>query len=165
MAGNRIKLPKLGWMKFRMPRELVGTMKSATVSRNGKHWYVSILCEQEIVDPVHASSTAVGIDRGVHIMAACSDGKDYVGEKPYRRHEKRLARVQRLLARKIKLSNNWHKQKEKIQAIHSKIANIRKDALHKATTEISNNHAMIIMEKLGTSRMSKSAKGTIEKTA
>jgi len=163
VAGSRVKLPKLGWMKFRKSRELLGSMKSVTVSRNGKHWYVSILCEQKVADPVHTSSTAVGIDRGVAIMAACSDGNDYVGEQPFRKHEKRLARAQRLLARKTKFSNNWHKEKEKIQNIHSKIANIRKDALHKATTEISNNHTMIVMEKLGTSRMSKSAKGTIEK--
>ncbi|MDQ6991713.1 MAG: transposase [Mariprofundaceae bacterium] len=63
----------------------------------------------------------------------------------------------------MKFSNIWHKQKEKIQVIHSRISNIRRDALHKATTTISNNHAMIVMEKLGTSRMSKSAKGTSEK--
>jgi len=63
-VGNRIKLPKLGWMKFRKSRELIGKMKSATVSQNGKHWYISILCESEVSEPVHASSTAVGIDRG-----------------------------------------------------------------------------------------------------
>jgi len=54
-----------------------------------------------------------------------------------------------------KFSNNWKKQKEKIQTIYSKIANIRTDALHKASTEISKNHAMIFMEQLGISRMVK----------
>jgi len=163
VSGNRIKLPKLGWVKFRKSRDLNGTMKSATVSRNGKHWYVSVLCESEIAQPNHASSSAVGIDRGIAIMAACSDGKDYIGVKAFRKHEAKLARFQRSLSRKVKFSNNWHKQKEKIQTIHSRIANIRKDELHKASTEISNNHAMIFMEKLGTSSMSKSSKGTAEK--
>ncbi|MDQ6991714.1 MAG: transposase [Mariprofundaceae bacterium] len=88
VAGNRVKLPKLGWMKLRKSRELEGKMKSATVSRNGKHWYVSILCEKELAEPVHASTSAVGIDRGVAILAACSDGKDYVGVKAFRKHEK-----------------------------------------------------------------------------
>jgi len=55
VSGNRIKLPKLGWMRFRKSRELVGTMKSATVSRNGKHWFVFILCELEVPEPVHQS--------------------------------------------------------------------------------------------------------------
>jgi IS605 OrfB family transposase len=163
VAENRVKLPKLGWMKFRKSRELMGKMKSATVSRNGKHWYVSILCEIEVAEPVHASKSAVGIDRGVAILAACSDGFDCLNPKAFRKHEKKLAKAQQLLSRKIKFSNNWQKQKEKIQVIHSRISNIRRDTLHKATTTISNNHAMIVLEKLGTSRMSKSAKGTNEK--
>jgi len=163
LEGNRIKLPKLGWVKFRKSRDLEGKMKSATVSRNGKHWYVSVLCEVEVPEPMHPSSSAVGIDRGVTIMAACSDGKDYAGAKAFRKYEKKLAKAQRSLSRKVKFSNNWYKQKEKVQTIHSKIANIRNDALHKASTEISKNHAMIFMEKLGVSRMSKSAKGTNEK--
>ncbi|MBL1353514.1 MAG: transposase [Zetaproteobacteria bacterium] len=161
--GNRIKLPKLGWVKFRKSRDLEEKLKSATVSRNGKHWFVSILCEIEVAEPVHTSNTAVGIDRGVAIMAACSDGREYIGAKAFKKHEKKLARAGRLLARKVKFSNNWQKQKEKVQNIHSKIANIRKDALHKASTDISKNHAMIVMEKLGVSRMSKSAKGNSEK--
>ncbi|MDQ7058672.1 MAG: transposase [Ghiorsea sp.] len=163
VEGNRIKLPKLGWVKFRKSRDIEGKIKSATVSRNGKHWYVSILCEVEVAEAIHPSSSAVGIDRGVSIMAACSDGKTYIGAKAYRKHEKRLAKAQRALSRKVKFSNNWHKQKEKIQNIHSKISNIRKDALHKASTEISKNHVMIFMENLGVSRMSKSAKGNSEK--
>jgi len=163
VEGNRIKLPKLGWVKFRKSRTLEGKLKSVTVSRNGKHWFASILCEIEVPEPVHASSSAVGIDRGISIMAACSDGKDYANAKAFRKHEQCLAKAQRSLSRKVKFSNNWYKQKEKIQTIHSKISNIRKDALHKASTEISKNHAMIFMEKLGVSRMSKSAKGTREK--
>ncbi|MDX8387632.1 MAG: transposase [Ghiorsea sp.] len=163
VEANRIKLPKLGWLKFRKSRELEGKLKSATVTKNGKHWYVSILCEIEVPEPAHASTSAVGIDRGITIMAACSDEREYVGAKAFRKHEKQLAKAQRSLSRKMKFSNNWQKQKEKIQTIHSKIANMRRDALHKASTEISNNHAMIILEKLGTSRMSKSAKGNSEK--
>jgi len=163
VESNRIKLPKLGLVRFRKSRDPLGKMKSATVSRHGKHWYVSILCEMEVPEPVHTSSSAVGIDRGVAIMAACSDGREYIGAKAFRKHEKQLAKVQRGLSRKVKFSNNWQKQKEKVQNIHSKIANIRKDALHKASTDISKNHAMIVMEKLGVSGMSKSAKGNSDR--
>ncbi|MDC9762223.1 transposase, partial [Proteus mirabilis] len=70
------------------------------------------------------------------------------------------ARLQRKLSRKIKFSANWQKQKRKIQRLHSHIANIRKDYLHKGTSEISKNHAMIVIEDLMVSHMSKSAKGT-----
>jgi len=162
VEGNRIKLPKLGWVRFRKSRELEGKLKSVTVSHSGKHWFVSVLCEMEVSDPVHSSTTAVGIDRGISIMAACSDERDYGNVRAFRKHQKRLAKAQRALSRKVKFSNNWRKQKEVIQTIHSKIVNIRRDALHKASTEISKNHAMIFMEKLGVSRMSKSAKGTID---
>jgi len=163
VSGNRIKLPKLGWIRFRKSRDIEEDMKSVTVSRNGKHWYVSILCEIEVDEQIHPSSSAVGIDRGIVTLAACSDNRNYGNVRAFRKYEKHLARLQRSLSRKVKFSNNWYKQKERIQIIHSKITNIRRDTLHKASTEISNNHAMIILEKLGVSRMSKSAKGTVEK--
>ncbi|MCT8215449.1 transposase, partial [Proteus mirabilis] len=63
-------------------------------------------------------------------------------------NQRKLARLQRKLSRKIKFSANWQKQKRKIQRLHSHIANIRKDYLHKVTSEISKNHAMIVIEDL-----------------
>ncbi|MCT8258204.1 transposase, partial [Proteus mirabilis] len=72
-------------------------------------------------------------------------------------NQRKLARLQRKLSRKIKFSANWQKQKRKIQRLHSHIANIRKDSLHKVTSEISKNHAMIVIEDLKVSNMSKSA--------
>ncbi|MDM3591492.1 transposase, partial [Proteus mirabilis] len=72
-------------------------------------------------------------------------------------NQRKLARLQRKLSRKIKFSANWQKQKRKIQRLHYHIANIRKDYLHKVTSEISKNHAMIFIEDLKVSNMSKSA--------
>ncbi|EPQ7565433.1 transposase, partial [Escherichia coli] len=71
------------------------------------------------------------------------------------------ARLQRQLSRKVKFSNNWQTQKRKIQRLHSRIANIRRDYLHKVTTTVSKNHAMIVIEDLKVSNMSKSAAGTV----
>ncbi|EME9941558.1 transposase, partial [Escherichia coli] len=71
------------------------------------------------------------------------------------------ARLQRQLSRRVKFSNNWQKQKRKIQRLHSRIANIRRDYLHKVTTTVSKNHAMIVIEDLKVSNMSKSAAGTV----
>ncbi len=70
--------------------------------------------------------------------------------------------LQRQLSRKVKFSANWQKQKRKIQRHLSHIANIRRDYLHKVTSEISKIHAMIVIEDLKVSNMSKSAKGTSE---
>ncbi|WP_139385677.1 transposase, partial [Salmonella enterica] len=73
----------------------------------------------------------------------------------------KLARLQREMSRKVKFSNNWQKQKHKIQRLHSRIANIRRDYLHKVTTTISKNHAMIVIEDLKVKNLSKSATGTL----
>ncbi|MDM3729975.1 transposase, partial [Proteus mirabilis] len=74
-------------------------------------------------------------------------------------NQRKLARLQRNLSRKIKFSANWQKHKRKIQRLHSHIANIRKDYLPKVTSEISKNQARIVIEDLKVSNMSKSAKG------
>ncbi|ENT3830761.1 RNA-guided endonuclease InsQ/TnpB family protein, partial [Escherichia coli] len=79
----------------------------------------------------------------------------------FQKNQKTLARLQRQLSRKVKFSNNWQKQKRKIQRLHSRIANIRRDYLHKVTTTVSKNHAMIVIEDLKVSNMSKSAAGTV----
>ena len=79
----------------------------------------------------------------------------------FQKNQKTLARLQRQLSRKVKFSNNWQKQKRKIQRLHSCIANIRRDYLHKVTTTVSKNHAMIVIEDLKVSNMSKSAAGTV----
>ncbi|MEK9392993.1 transposase, partial [Escherichia coli] len=74
----------------------------------------------------------------------------------FQKNQKTLARLQRQLSRKVKFSNNWQKQKRKIQRLHPRIANIRRDYLHKVTTTVSKNHAMIVIEDLKVSNMSKS---------
>lgn len=153
VKNNRIYLPKLGWVKFRKSREVQGKMRSVTVKRHGKHWFVSILCEIEIKEPVHVSTSVVGVDRGVNILAACSDGKNYTGVRPLQKYERQIAKAQRALSRKVKFSNNWYKQKEHIGKIHSKVTNVRKDNLHKISTEICKNHAVVVMEKLNVQRM------------
>ncbi|MDZ8606162.1 transposase, partial [Escherichia coli] len=79
----------------------------------------------------------------------------------FQKNQKKLARLQRQLSRKVKFSNNWQKQERKIQRLHSRIANIRRDYLHKVTTTVSKNHAMIVIEDLKVSNMSKSAAGTV----
>ncbi|WP_158661967.1 transposase, partial [Escherichia coli] len=79
----------------------------------------------------------------------------------FQKNQKKLARLQRQLSRKVKFSNNWQKQERKIQRLHSRIANIRRDYLHKVTTTVSKNHAMIVIEDLKVKYMSKSAAGTV----
>jgi putative transposase len=160
--GNTVYLPKVGRVRFWKSRPIDGTIKNVTVSRTGQHWFVAFQVEIDLPDPVHPSTSAIGIDLGIAIFAAFSDGALIPPLNALRIHERKLAHAQQALTRKVPLSQNWQKQKARITRIHTKIANCRHDFLHKHSTQISKNHAIIVLEDLQVRRMSKSAKGTVE---
>ncbi len=157
--NQRLFLPKLGWLRFRNSREVLGTIKNVTVSQTAGKWFVSIQTEREVDVPVHPSASCVGIDVGIARFATFSDGSFIAPADSFRKHEQRLARYQRAMSRKVKFSNNWKKAKVRIQQLHHRIACVRRDFLHQASHQISQNHAMIVIEDLQISNMSKSAKG------
>lgn len=158
--GNaRIFLPKLGWVRYRKSREVQGQLCNVTVSERAGRWFVSIQTEREVSAPVPVATSAVGIDMGVARFATLSDGAFLAPLSSFKRHEVRLARYQRRMARKVKGSRNWHKAKARVQRLHSRIANVRQDFLHKASTEIARQHALVAMEDLQVRNMSASAKG------
>jgi putative transposase len=160
-ANSRIKLPKLGWLRYRNSREVLGAVRNVTVSnRNGK-WFVSIQTEREVEQPV-AQGEDVGIDMGVTRLATFSDGTVVPSLGLYKRYAPDLRKAQQALSRKKKFSNNWKKAKAKVQRIHVRIANARRDYLHKTSTSISKNHAMVVVEDLQVSNMYRSAAGTVE---
>lgn len=161
-ANSRIFLPKLGWVRYRNSREVLGTVKNVTVSQSCGKWFVSIQTEREIQAPVPKATSAVGIDMGVTRFATLSDGTFYAPLNSFKRHEDRLRRAQQAMSRKTKFSNNWKKAKARVQKIHARIGNVRRDYLHKATTTISQNHAMVCIEDLQVRNMSRSAAGTTE---
>jgi putative transposase len=163
-AGNsRVFLPKLGWIRYRNSRDMLGTAKNITVSSTGGKWLVSIQTEREVETPIHPATSIVGVDVGITRFATLSDGTVFEPVNSFRKHQARLARYQRAMSRKTKFSNNWKKAKAKVTKLHQKIGNIRRDYLHKTTTTISQNHAMVCIEDLQVRNMSKSAAGTAEK--
>lgn len=161
-ANSRIKFPKLGWIRFRQSRDILGAAKNITVSQSGGKWFASIQTEREVEQSIPTATTAIGIDMGIVRFATMSDGSFIEPLGSFKKHEQRLKRYQRRMSRKAKFSKNWHKAKRKVQKIHTRIGNARKDFLHKATTEISKNHAMVAIEDLQVRNMSKSSKGTTE---
>lgn len=162
-ANNRIFLPKLGWMHYRNSREVLGEVKNVTVSHSCGHWYISVQTEREVSEAKHPSTSAIGVDMGIAQFATLSDGHVFAAVNSFKQKQKQLARYQRAFSRKVKFSQNWKKQKSKIGRLHQTIANIRKDYLHKTTTIISQNHAMIVIEDLQVKNMSKSASGNLNK--
>ena len=161
-ANGRIKLPKLGWVPYRKSRDVEGDVKQVTVSRRGNRWRISVLAEQIVPEPRPALASEIGIDMGVRAFAALSDGTLIAPLNSFRALEKKLAKAQRCLARKVKFSASWRKQTARIAALHERIANARGDFLHKLSTDVCKNHALIVIEDLRVSHMSRSAKGTTE---
>jgi putative transposase len=160
--NSRVFLPKLGWIRYRNSREVLGEARSVTVRQTAGKWFISILAEREVKKPVHPSNSAVGIDMGIVRFATLSDGEFIEPLNSFKKHEDRLRRAQRALSRKEKLSKNWKKAKTKVQRIYARIANVRLDFLHKNSYAISQNHAMVVVEDLQVSNMSRSAAGTVE---
>ena len=161
-ANNRLFLPRLGWLRYRNSRDVLGELRNVTVSLSGGKWFASIQTQREVEQPLPTATTAIGIDVGVARFATMSDASFITPLNSFRKHQHRLARYQRRMSRKVKFSNNWKKAKERIQKIHTDIANARKDFLHKSTTTISQNHALVCIEDLQVRNMSRSSRGNSE---
>jgi putative transposase len=161
-ANNRILLPKLGWIRYRNSREVLGQVRNVTVSQSGGKWFASIQTQREVEQPLTTATSAIGIDVGIAQFATMSDGSFIAPLNSFKKHQQRLARYQRRMSRKVRFSSNWKKAKGKVQQIHTRIAYARKDFLHKTTTTISQNHALVCIEDLQIRNMSKSSKGNSE---
>jgi putative transposase len=162
-GNNRVFLPKLGWLRYRNSRTMLGEVKNITVSQTNGKWYASIQTEREVEQPIHVATSAVGVDMGIAKFTTLSTGEAFQPINSFRTKQAILARYQRAMSRKIKFSKNWRKAKTKVSKLHSTIANIRRDYLHKTSNAISKNHAMIVIEDLQVANMSKSAKGSSDK--
>jgi putative transposase len=152
---NKIKIPKLGLVRFAKSREVKGRIMSAIIRRNpsGKY-YVSLATETEVTE-LPKTKSAIGIDLGLMEFATLSDGKTYSNPKFFRTLETKLIKAQRIMSRRTPSGANWYKAKIKVARIHEKIANTRKDYLDKISTEIVKNHDIIGMENLTVSNMLK----------
>ena len=160
--NSRIFLPKLGWLRYRNSRDVLGEVRNVTVSQSGGKWFASIQTQREVAQPVPTATAAVGIDVGIARFATLSDASFIAPLNSFKKHQDRLRRYQRAMSRKVKFSNNWKKAKARVQKLHTNIANARKDFLHKASTTISQNHALVCVEDLQVRTMSSSAKGDAE---
>ena len=159
VRGKKIKLPKIGWVKMFQALRWAGKIMKVTISRTAHRWFVSITVDTEDTEAVDTSThPVVGIDVGINTLATCSDGSKYDNPRPLKHYERKLKREQRSLSKRTKGSNNWIKQKWKVARIHYRIACIRNDAHHKATTDIVNNASAIGIETLKVTNLLKNKK-------
>lgn len=154
-----IKLPKLKSMvKIKQHRQFHGEIKSCTISKTPTNkYYISILVDEDIKQ-LPKNNKKVGIDLGIKDFAITSDGEVFENPKWLRKSEKRLQKLQRDLSRKKKGSNNRNKARLKVAKLHEKIANQRKDFLHKLSSKITNENQVIVLEDLKVNNMLKNHK-------
>lgn len=161
---NRVILPKIGSVKYFASQQIKGKLCIATVIKELDGYYICIVAKQEM-EPVLKSiseSHAIGIDMGISYFSVTSDGQFIDNPRFLKTELQRLRSEQRSLARKVKFSNNWYKQKEKVQKLYLKIKRKRLDFLHKLSTRLVKENDTIIVENLQLKNMTKNSKGTAE---
>ena len=146
VGGTSIKLPTIGWVKTYegLPHT---TCKSITISRTADSWFIAFFYEQECQLTIKPYDV-VGVDLGVKELATLSTGVTFPNPKHYKQNLTKLKRLSRIYSRKVNGSTNKYKAKIKLARHHAKVANLRKDTLHKITTYLCKNHARIVVEDL-----------------
>ena len=168
LENGHVKLPKVGWVRVKAHRQINGIIKSATISMTptGKY-YVSILCETEIA-PLAKTNSSIGVDLGISDFAILSTGEKIGNRRFLTQLSKKLAKEQKILSRralaakkanrKLSESNNYQKQRIKVAKIHEKIVNMRRDFLHKLSTNLVKNHDIVCIEDLSSKNLMKNHK-------
>jgi putative transposase len=157
----QVKLPKLGWVKFRASRSLEGeTIRSATLSKEGERWFVSFLVEDGKTPPAgHAAAdTAVGVDRGVVVAVATSAGELLDQVFVTAPEKRRAVGLQRKLSRAAQHSANRNKIRRRYGQLRAREARRRQDFCVKVALQLAQKNAVVVLEKLSTKSMTRRAK-------
>jgi putative transposase len=159
---HRLYLSGVGHVRVHAHREVEGRVKTITVKREGRRWYVTLSCDQVPVRPLAKSGAVVGLDLGVASFAATSDGLHIANPRHFAAGAERLAKAQRNLARKQRGSNRRRKARERVASAHRKIREQRRDFHHKTALAMVQYYDLIVHEALASGKMSRSAKGTVD---
>lgn len=159
---NRVKLPKIGSVKYFASREMMGDLKRATIIKEVDGFYICITAKQEVSachDAQFCENQAIGIDAGISCFAVTSDGEYIENPRFLKTTLPELRRQQRSLSRKKKGGLNRDRQRQKVAKLHQKVSNQRKDFLHKTSTGLVSKSNTIIVENLNIKGMVRSSLG------
>ena len=154
-----VQLPKLGLVKCRVSKEVMGRILSATVSQNpsGKY-FVALCCTYVDIETLPSTGAVVGLDMGLKSFAVTSNGVEYPNHKFLTKSIRKLARLQRQLSRKSKGSKRREKVRVKVARLQEHISNQRQDTLHKLSTQLVRDYDLISIEDLAPKNMVKNHK-------
>ncbi len=160
---GEVKLSKLGTVRFRFSRDLGGEVRNVTIKRDGRHWYIIFCVDDHLAEPAPNGLPAVGIDCGVVVTVATSDGQCFnvlglrSGERRHLRH------LQRRLARQKKDSARRRRTVRAIGRIYQRVRNRRTDFCHQTARTLTTEHGLVVAEDLRVKNITASARGTVDK--
>lgn len=159
IEADRIKLPRIGWVRLKergyLPQDGACKLLSVCISERAGRWYASAQVEEEVADPIPGDGPVVGVDLGIKTLAVCSDGTAFENPRALANAERKLKRLQRELSRRRKGSKNRAKTKAKLARCHARIANIRSHALHQVSYHLTakNKPQAVVIEDLNVKGM------------
>ncbi|MBV8305360.1 MAG: transposase, partial [Acidimicrobiia bacterium] len=146
--ARRLRLCGIGSLKIRIHRAPEGAPKALTVRREGRRWWVTVRCVDVPAEPLPPNGRRVGIDLGVEVLVATSDGELVANDRHARRSAARLARAQQDLVTKQRRSQRRRLAVDRVAAAHRKVRAQRADTLHKLSRRLVNHYDLIVHEKL-----------------
>lgn len=158
---GRVRLPKFGMVRFRWTRALGGSLRNATISKNADRWHIAFCVEDGLTESFPNGKPPVGVDRGVEVAVACSDG--YIRNRKFATsgEAERLKRLQQALARQKKGSGRRHGTKVKLRRLNASIRHRREDFTAWTANRLTLGHGMVAIEDLKIRNMTTAARGTV----
>jgi putative transposase len=159
---RQVYLQGIGTVNVSMHRSVEGVVKTISVKREGRRWFLVLSCDEVPAKPLPATRAVVGLDVGITVFLATSDGELIKNPRPGRKAAGRLALAQQALSRKKRGSENRRRQREVVANRHRKVANQRRDFHHRLARRLVATYGVLVMEDLAVKTMSRSASGTLE---
>ncbi|MGN6769775.1 MAG: RNA-guided endonuclease InsQ/TnpB family protein [Rhizobiaceae bacterium] len=158
---SAVRLPKIGWVKYRDTRRMMGDLKNATIALDALGWHISFACEIEHNAPSNICPS-VGIDRGVANTLALSTGEFLSVPSELGALDRHVRFAQKIIARRRKGSRRRQKAIQRCARLAAKRSRIRRDWHHKASRSVADRFGIVVMEDLKIANMTASAKGTVD---
>ena len=157
LERNRIKVPRIGWLRTyeRLPASI--NPKSVTISQKALRWFISFKLEVKPKD-IKQKNKTVAVDLGLLRFATLSNGEEINSPRPYKKLEEKLRLLQWRNRHQVIGSSNWKKTQHKIAKLHYRISCIRSDFIHKLTMNLAKNHSKIVIEDLNVSGLMRNGK-------
>jgi IS605 OrfB family transposase len=156
LANGRLSLPKVGDVAVRWSRPLPAPPSSVTVTLDRSGRYHASFVVQVARNPLPAVEREVGVDLGLHVLAALSDGTTIPNPRWLRQAERALRRAQRTVSRRQQGSTNWHKARRKVARLHARVADARRDLHHQLSTRLIRENQAVYLENLDVAALGRS---------